>query len=76
MTEKQKLVYDFIQMFLKLKGFAPSYSEIAQGLGLTSKSNIHRHVHTLREKGLLQIKPHMVRSMKVIDNSVKHVVNL
>jgi repressor LexA len=76
MTEKQKLVYDFIQMFLKLKGFAPSYSEIAQGLGMTSKSNIHRHVHTLREKGLLQIKPHMVRSMKVIDNSVKHVVNL
>jgi repressor LexA len=76
MTEKQKLVYDFIQMFLKLKGFAPSYSEIAQGLGMTSKSNIHRHIHTLREKGLLQIKPHMVRSMKVIDNSVKHVVNL
>jgi repressor LexA len=76
MTEKQKLVYDFIQMFLKLKGFAPSYSEIAQGLGMTSKSNIHRHVHTLREKGLLQIRPHMVRSMKVIDNSVKHVVNL
>ena len=76
MTETQKLVYDFIQMFLKLKGFAPSYSEIAQGLGMTSKSNIHRHVHTLREKGLLQIKPHMVRSMKVIDNSVKHVVNL
>jgi repressor LexA len=76
MTEKQKLVYDFIQMFLKLKGFAPSYSEIAQGLGMTSKSNIHRHVHTLREKGLLQIRPHMVRSMKVIDNSVKHVVKL
>jgi repressor LexA len=76
MTEKQKLVYDFIQAFIKLKGFAPSYSEIAQGLGMRSKSNIHRHIHTLREKGLLQIKPHMVRSMKLMDSTVKTVVNL
>lgn len=76
MTEKQKLVYDFIQTFIKMKGFSPSYSEIAQGLGMRSKSNIHRHIHTLKERGLLQLKPHMIRSMKVVDNTVKHVINL
>ena len=47
MTERQRLVYEFIQAFIKIKGFAPSYAEIAQGLKMTSKSNIHRHVHTL-----------------------------
>jgi repressor LexA len=76
MTEKQKLVYDFIKTFIKVRGFTPSYSEIAQGLGMSSKSNIHRHIHSLKERGLLHVKPHMIRSMKVIDNSVKHVVNL
>ena len=76
MTEKQKLVYDFIQAFIKMKGFSPSYLEIAKGLGMRSKSNIHRHIHSLRERGLLHIKPHMIRSMKVIDTSVKHAVNL
>jgi repressor LexA len=76
MTEKQKKVLDFIQTFIKMKGFAPSYSEIAAGLNMRSKSNIHRHVHTLRENGLLQIKPHMVRSLKVIDNSVDTIVKL
>jgi repressor LexA len=76
MTEKQKLVYDFIQTFIKMRGFSPSYSEIAQGLGMRSKSNIHRHIHTLKERGLLQIKPHMIRSMKVVDNTVKHVLSL
>lgn len=76
MTEKQKMVYDFIQTFMKMKGFPPSYSEIAQGLGMRSKSNIHRHIHSLREKGLLQIKPHMVRSMKLMDSTVKTVINL
>jgi len=76
MTERQKLVLDFIQTFVKMRGFAPSYSEIAQGLGMRSKSNIHRLVHVLEERGLLQIKPHMVRSLKVVDNTVKEVVRL
>lgn len=76
MTERQKLVLDFIQTFIKMRGFPPSYAEIAQGLGMRSKSNIHRHVHTLREKGLIQVKPHMVRSLKVIDNTVNELVRL
>jgi repressor LexA len=76
MTEKRKKVLDFINTFIKMKGFPPSYAEIAQGLNMRSKSNIHRHVHNLRESGLLQIKPHMVRSMKVIDTSVDTVVKL
>jgi SOS-response transcriptional repressor LexA len=76
MTERQKLVYDFIQTFIKVRGFSPSYAEIAQGLGMRSKSNIHRHIHALKERGLLQIKPHMIRSMKVVDSTVKQLVKL
>ena len=40
MTERQKMVLDFITTFIKMKGFAPSYAEIARGLNMTSKSNI------------------------------------
>ena len=76
MTERQRLVYEFIQMFIKIKGFAPSYAEIAQGLKMTSKSNIHRHVHTLKSQGLLKLQPHLVRSMKVIDNTISMVSKL
>jgi repressor LexA len=76
MTERQKMVLDFIQTFIKMKGFAPSYAEIAQGLGMRSKSNIHRLVHVLRERGLLQVKPHMIRSLKVVDNTVKELASL
>ena len=76
MTPKQKLVLDFIQMYLKIKGFAPSYADIAQGLQLNSKANIHRMVHKLRAEGLLEIQPHMIRSMKLVDKSVEHVENL
>ena len=62
MTERQKMVLDFIELYIKMKGFPPSYMDIATGLKLRSKSNIHRLVHDLKDKGLLQVKPHMVRS--------------
>jgi len=70
------MVLDFIQTFIKMKGFAPSYNEVAKGLGMRSKSNIHRIVHVLRARGLLQVKPHMIRSLKVVDNTVKELVSL
>ena len=76
MTERQKMVLDFIELYIKMKGFPPSYMDIATGLNLRSKSNIHRLVHDLKDKGLLQVKSHMVRSLKVIDKTVKDVIKL
>ena len=76
MTERQKMVLDFINLYIKMKGFPPSYMDIATGLNLRSKSNIHRLVHELKNKGLLQIKPHMVRSLKPIDKTVQEMTKL
>lgn len=76
MTEKQKRVYDFIQAFIKTHGFAPSYMEIAKGLQLRSKSNIHRLVHSLKTKGLIKVNPYMIRSIKVVDTTVKEMASL
>ena len=76
MSPRQKQVYDFIQAYIKIKGFAPSYMNIAQGLELKSKSNIHRLVHRLKEQGLLHVKPHEFRSLKIIDKSVQDMVKL
>ena len=76
MTERQKIVLDFITMYIKMRGYPPSYQEIATGLKLRSKSNIHRIVHALEKNGLLHVKPHMVRSLKLIDKSVDKMVSL
>jgi len=76
MTPKQKLVLDFIQTFFKVKGYAPSYAEIAAALDMKAKSNIHRIIHRLKEHGLLKVKPHAIRSMELVDKSVKAVTKL
>lgn len=76
MTPKQKLVLDFIKTYFEIKGFAPSYANIAQGIGLKSKSNIHRLVHELKKQGLLDLKPHLVRSMSVREATIDEVASL
>jgi len=76
MTPKQKLVLDFIKTYIEIKGFAPSYANIAVGIGLKSKSNIHRLVHELRKQGHLDVKPHLVRSVQLTPNTLEEVVAL
>lgn len=73
MTPKQKLALEFIKAYMHVKGYAPSYMNIAQGLNIKSKSNVHRLVHALKEQGLLELSPHQIRSMKVVDKSVKEI---
>lgn len=76
MTPKQKLVLDFIKTYMEMKGFAPSYANIASGLNLKSKSNIHRLVHELKKQGHLDIKPHLVRSINLRESAIEEVASL
>ena len=76
MTERQRAVLEFIQTYIKMKGFAPSMQDIALGMGLKSLYNIHRIIHSLLEKGLLVTTPHKVRTMKLRDRSVEKMLAL
>ena len=55
LTKRWKTVLDFIRAYSKIHGVAPSYETIAMGLGMKSRSNIHRIVHNLKRDGLLKI---------------------
>lgn len=76
MNARHQLVLDFIRAYLRLHGVPPSYSVIARGLGMKSKSNVHRVIHILQDEGLLVIKPHKFNSIKLIDRSVKGIASL
>lgn len=43
---------------------------------MSSKSNIHRIVHRLKEDGHIEIKPYKFHSIKLADKSVKEIVKL
>ena len=76
MTPKQNLALEFIKKYMEIKGYAPSYQNIAQGLNLKSKSNVHRLVHALNKQGVLELDPHKIRSLMIVDKSVQAISSL
>ena len=72
LTERQKVVLKFINLFIEIKGFPPCLREIAEGLNMKSRSNIHRIVHILQDKRYLRMMPLEARTIKV-SNSGKSV---
>lgn len=64
-TKRQVLVLEFIKTYIEMKKHAPSMQDIATGLGMKSRSNIHRIIHSLREQGKLSINPTKARTIEV-----------
>lgn len=55
LTKKQADVLAVIRSCLRDRGYAPSYREIAEALGLSSPATVHSHVQTLLEKGVIRM---------------------
>jgi repressor LexA len=70
LTKKQKQVLDYIKEFVQEHDYAPSYEEIAQGVGLASPSNIYVHVVNLIVKGYLTKRWNTNRSLELHQGSV------
>jgi SOS-response transcriptional repressor LexA len=54
LTEKQAEVLGFIEQFMRDNSYFPPYTKIAEGVGLSSKSNISRYMVVLERKGYIQ----------------------
>jgi len=65
LTKKQKKILDYITEFIKLNDYAPSYQEMADYFGLSSKATIFEHIRSLEEKGYLKVAQGMPRSIEI-----------
>jgi len=64
LTSKQKRVLDYVKRYTKRRGLAPTYEEIARGLGV-SKATVHGHVMQLAFQGLLKRERYRARSFSL-----------
>ncbi|HBK35094.1 MAG: SOS-response transcriptional repressor, LexA [Candidatus Uhrbacteria bacterium GW2011_GWE2_40_58] len=55
LTKKQSEVLEIIRSYFFEHGYAPSYREIAEELGLSSPATIHQHVKALLEKEAIRM---------------------
>lgn len=67
LTKKQRAVYDFIDNFIKEKGYSPSYRDISAGLGLSSVASVAEHINNLIALGALKKSEGSARSLEVVD---------
>ncbi len=65
MTQQQSRALAFVRDYTAERGFAPSFTEIGSHIG-SGKSNVHRIINELEERGCVQRIPGHARSIEVI----------
>ena len=66
LTQKQLKFLKVIKDFIAANGYSPSYEEMKQMNGMTSKSNVHAYVYRLKKRGYLDIIRHSKRSIVLL----------
>ena len=67
LTTKEQKTYDFIAKYSKKYGKYPLLTEIAKGIGITSKGVAHRYVKSLEKAGKILRFSNKHRGISVID---------
>lgn len=65
LTQREKDILEYIEIFYEDFGYAPSYRDIADGLYLSSTYSIQCHVQHLIDKGYLEVTPKTARSIRL-----------
>ena len=66
MTPRMKETLDFVRGFISEHGYSPSFDEIAEAIGLKSKSGVNRLVCALSDRGHVTVLPGKRRSIAVV----------
>ena len=53
-SRREKQLLDYIEQHIRITGIAPTYAEMAHGIGLKSKSSIARLIEQLIERSLIR----------------------
>jgi len=64
-SDRQLAILDFIEAFISNNRYPPTYEEIRQGLGLSTKSLVNHHLLALEEAGLIERDRSTSRGLRV-----------
>ncbi|MCW9048610.1 MAG: transcriptional repressor LexA [Gammaproteobacteria bacterium] len=76
LTHSQQRTLDYIQAYILRNGHAPTYPEIAEGIGIQSQGTAHRYVKALLEKGYLLNEEGSHRSLRLPDDDMEQAMSI
>jgi len=66
LTPRQNDCWQFLAKYTANHGYAPSFDEMAEALNLSSKSNIHRLLEALEERGHIRRLRRRSRAIEIL----------
>ena len=70
MTEKEKIVLEFIENEMAQTGVSPSYQEIKDHFGFASFNSVQNYLKQLSNKGYIQIANNQKRAIQILHSSL------
>lgn len=67
LTEKERMIYEFVGDFNRRNGYPPSVRDIQSGLSIKSTSTVHSYIKKLNEKGALNKASGKSRGLRTED---------
>jgi len=71
LTDRQQATYQFIRNYHLRYGYAPKLTEIAGGIGISSKGVVHRYLKAIAEEGLIDLLPGRHRGIQLVENHLE-----
>lgn len=69
LTQRQAQCLEFLSSWFATKPYAPSFSDIAEAMNLSSKSGVHRLLASLEERGFIRRLHGRSRALELVDRS-------
>lgn len=66
LTKRQSEVLTYLQSYIKDRGYAPSFEEIAEHFGFQSLATVHEHLTNLERKGYIHRTHNESRAIEVL----------
>lgn len=76
LSRKQRELYDYLSNFVAENGYAPTYQQMADGLGLKSRSSIFRRIKEMQMRGWIEVVPRKMSAITLLpvdgENHLRH----
>jgi len=71
LTKRQREMLDFIEGFVRFRGYSPSFEEIAENFGYRSLATVHEHLSNLEAKGYITKNYNESRSIELVEGELR-----
>jgi len=66
LTEKQRMIFRFINQSIQQRGFPPTVSEIQGEFSFKSPTSVFKHLRAIERKGYIRIHPQIARGIELL----------